>query len=90
MLEPLYVQEAHLQAASNAAGSKRFRERYGWYATIVRVARLKPTFDAIYGDRGPVTGLPVWDVLYLLAHDRDADALEGRIHKAYQQRISQG
>jgi hypothetical protein len=33
-------------------------------------------------------GLPCWDVLFLLAHDRDLDALEGWTQHHYQQHLT--
>ena len=46
---------------------------------------MKPLLDALYGDRGPITGLPCWDVLSMAACLRDENLVEAKTQREYGQ-----
>jgi len=48
-----------------------FAHKWGPLMGLYRAAKLKPTLNAMYGDKGKVSQYPTGQVLTLLALDRD-------------------
>ena len=82
--EPTFESEADVRAAAVSAGSERLERRYGWFATIYRLAELKPILVALFGDKGEVVRYSTAECLTVLSYERDSDMLQGRIKQRYQ------